>query len=66
MIAICLRMGVAPRAEIETSNHAGYYLDLGVRHFCMGSDINILYDWLSEEGDAFHSPMGQAKAVAAG
>jgi len=32
----------------------------------MGSDINILYDWLSEEGDALRSVMGQAKAVAPG
>jgi 2-keto-3-deoxy-L-rhamnonate aldolase RhmA len=66
VIATCLRMGVAPRAEIETSADAGYYLDLGVRHFCIGSDINILYDWLSEEGDALRSVMGLAKAVVAG
>ena len=56
-MATCLLMGVAPRAEIETSTDASYYLDLGVRHFCIGSDINILYDWLSEEGDALRTVM---------
>jgi 4-hydroxy-2-oxoheptanedioate aldolase len=66
VIATCLRMGVIPRAEVETPADAGYYLDLGVRHFCLGSDINILYNWLAEEGGSLRKVMSQASVVAAG
>lgn len=46
-----LRMGVPPRAEINTADQAKYYLDLGVRHFCIGTDVNILFNWWKEHGD---------------
>ena len=29
-----------------------YYLDLGVKHFCVGTDISILHNWWKEEGEA--------------
>jgi 2-keto-3-deoxy-L-rhamnonate aldolase RhmA len=46
-----LRMGVPPRAEIGSVDDAKYYLDLGVRHFCLSTDIVILYNWLRENGE---------------
>lgn len=46
-----LKMGVPPRAEINTADQAKYYLDLGVRHFCIGTDVNILFNWWKEHGD---------------
>ena len=52
VIETSLRMGVQPRAEISEPEEAGYYLDLGVRHFCMASDLTILHDWLKEKGDS--------------
>lgn len=52
VIETSLRMGVPPRAEINTADQAKYYLDMGVRHFCIGTDVNILYDWLKEHGDS--------------
>jgi len=45
-----LEMGVQPRAEINTPDEARQYLDLGVRHFCLGSDISVLYHWWSQNG----------------
>jgi len=50
VIETALRMGVAPRAEINSVDQAGYYLDLGVRHFSLGTDFYILYHWLEENG----------------
>jgi hypothetical protein len=38
-----IKMGVPPRAEINTSDQAKYFLDMGVRHFSVGTDINILH-----------------------
>ena len=51
VIETSLRMGVPPRAEINTADQAKYYLDMGVRHFCIGTDVNILYNWWKEHGD---------------
>lgn len=45
-----LRMGVPPRAEIGGVDEAQYYLDLGVRHFSLGTDIMIVYNWLKQNG----------------
>jgi 4-hydroxy-2-oxoheptanedioate aldolase len=46
-----IRMGVPPRAEINTSDQAKYFLDMGVRHFCIGTDITILHQWWKGQGE---------------
>ena len=46
-----IKMGVPPRAEINTSDQAKYFLDMGVRHFCIGTDINILHQWWKAQGE---------------
>jgi 4-hydroxy-2-oxoheptanedioate aldolase len=55
VIETCLKMGIPPRAEIQTSADAPFYLDLGVRHFSIGTDIQIIFDWLREQGTALRS-----------
>ena len=52
MIKTALTLGIAPRVEIGRPEQAKPYLDLGVRHFCMGWDVEILFDWFKREGDA--------------
>jgi len=47
-----LRMGVPPRAEINSPDDAKYYLDMGVRHFSIGTDIYVLWDWMKTNGEA--------------
>ncbi len=42
VLARCLAAGIPARAEITEPAEAAYYLDQGVRHFCIGTDINIL------------------------
>jgi 2-keto-3-deoxy-L-rhamnonate aldolase RhmA len=51
VIETALKMGVPPRAEINSVDQAKYYLDLGVRHFCIGTDISILYNWWQDNGE---------------
>lgn len=46
-----LRMGVQPRAEIMTADDAKRFLDMGVRHFSLGTDIYILHNYLQKHGD---------------
>jgi len=47
-----LEMGIQPRAEIKTPEEAIRYLNLGVRHFCLGTDISVLYEWWKRNGGA--------------
>jgi len=55
-----LRMGIPPRAEINSADEAKYFLDMGVRHFCIGTDINILYNWCRQHGDALRKALSGA------
>ena len=57
VIAKALAAGVHPRAEIDAPDAAKYYLDLGVRHFCMETDIAILFKWLKENGEELRAAL---------
>ncbi|MDE0100105.1 MAG: aldolase/citrate lyase family protein [Truepera sp.] len=46
-----IRMGVPPRVEIDSPDQARAYLDMGVRHFSIGTDIGILYGWWQRNGE---------------
>jgi 3-hydroxyisobutyrate dehydrogenase-like beta-hydroxyacid dehydrogenase len=45
-----LRMGVVSRAELNVPAEAEYYLNLGVKHFCLGADVTTIYNWSKENG----------------
>ncbi|MGO9661430.1 MAG: HpcH/HpaI aldolase family protein [Acidimicrobiales bacterium] len=62
VIATAQRHGVAARAEIADARSAEYYLDLGVRHFCVGHDVGILHSWFSDQGAAMRSMLGELPA----
>ena len=47
---MALEMGVAPRAEIGTADEAKEYLDMGVKHFSIGADMQILFDYWKNTG----------------
>lgn len=51
---MALDKGVQPRAEIATVGEAKQYLDMGVRHFSIGTDLTILHGWWKENGDELH------------
>ena len=50
VIKTALKMGVEARAEIMTPDQAERFLDLGVKHFCIGTDLTVLYLWWMEKG----------------
>ena len=43
-----LEMGIQPRAEISDPEDAKPLLDQGIRHFALGTDIVILFNWWKE------------------
>ena len=47
-----IKHGVPPRAEITSVDQAKYFLDLGVRHFNLGVDLGILFNWWKTNGEA--------------
>jgi 2-keto-3-deoxy-L-rhamnonate aldolase RhmA len=55
VIESALRHGIQPRAEIGHAREAVWYLELGVRHFCVGHDVAILHNWWSEQGEMMRS-----------
>lgn len=50
MIESALKVGIAPRAELNTPAEAEYYLNLGVKHFCLGADVTTVFTWCKENG----------------
>ena len=46
------RRGIPARAEIRDASGAERYLEMGVRHFCVGWDVRILHDWFTDQGKA--------------
>jgi 4-hydroxy-2-oxoheptanedioate aldolase len=46
------RRGIPARAEIRDAAGAQPYLEMGVRHFCVGWDVRILHDWFTQQGTA--------------
>ena len=51
VIKTALKAGVQPRAEISHPNEARYYTDMGVRHFSLGVDLSILFNWWRDNGE---------------
>jgi 2-keto-3-deoxy-L-rhamnonate aldolase RhmA len=55
MIEVALAHGVQPRCEIGSPDQAKYYIDLGVRHFCLGDEIGNAARFWSQQGGALRS-----------
>jgi 2-keto-3-deoxy-L-rhamnonate aldolase RhmA len=49
-IKIAQKCGIIPRVELFSydAEVAQRYLDLGIRHFCIGYDVAIQYNWIRE------------------
>ena len=54
VIRTALKMGIAPRAEISHPEESARYCELGVKHFCIGTDVSILFNWFRDYGKAMN------------
>ena len=67
-IKTALRMGLHPRVELRDPSQAKRYLQMGVKHFCIGWDVRILADWWDSKGaemrDMLKAKAGKAKPKA--
>lgn len=64
VLAKCLAAGIPARAEITDPADAPYYLEQGVRDFCIGTDLNILYSWLEARGGELAEIIGADRSDA--
>jgi 4-hydroxy-2-oxoheptanedioate aldolase len=59
-IELALKMGKNPRVELRDPGQAAKYLEMGVKHFCIGTDTVILHDWFKSRGHALGELVGRA------
>jgi 2-keto-3-deoxy-L-rhamnonate aldolase RhmA len=56
------KRGIPARAEIRDAQGAGRYLEMGVRHFCVGWDVVTLHTWLTDQGKAMRAVLSDSVA----
>jgi len=51
MIELALKKGVNPRVEIASFEQAKPYVEMGVHHFCIGTDLRVIYGWCQQQAE---------------
>jgi len=49
MIELAIKKGVAPRVEVASFEQAKPYIEMGVRHFCIGWDLVTIFGWCKQQ-----------------
>ena len=57
-IETALKKGLHPRVELRDPSQAARYLDMGVKHYCIGWDVRILADWWDTKGAEMRGLLG--------
>lgn len=58
MIEMALKKGIRPRVEISNFTEAKPFIDMGVKHFCIGWDIRIIFEWCKTQGENMRKLLG--------
>lgn len=59
IIEVALAHGVQPRCEIYSPDQAEKYMAMGVRHFCIGDEFDILKDYWNNVGGTMKKIAGK-------
>jgi 2-keto-3-deoxy-L-rhamnonate aldolase RhmA len=51
MIEAALKKGIHPRVEIGSFEQAKPFVDMGVRHFCIGWDTGVISQWCTQQAE---------------
>ena len=51
MIQTAIKKGVLPRVEIGSFEQAKPYIEMGVRHFCIGWDTSVIAQWCRRQSE---------------
>ena len=63
-IETALKMGLHPRVELGDIKQAAPYLEMGVKHFCIGWDVRILHEWWRVNGEGMRAMIAGSKPAA--
>src|SRR5690242_8910914 len=61
-IETALAKGLHPRVELSDIELAAPYLEMGVKHFCIGWDVRILHDWWRVNGEGMCAMLCKGEA----
>jgi 2-keto-3-deoxy-L-rhamnonate aldolase RhmA len=62
-IETALAKGLHPRVELADITQAAPYLEMGVKHFCIGWDVRILHDWWRANGEGMRAMLAKAASA---
>ena len=62
-IETCLKLGIHPRIEISEPAEAESYIEMGVKHFCIGWDVRILHNFWTSRGATMQKLLGMEVAA---
>ena len=62
-IETALAKGLHPRVELADISQAAPYLEMGVKHFCIGWDVRILHDWWRINGAGMRTMLAPATST---
>ena len=62
MIELAIKKGIAPRVEVGSFEQAKPFLEMGVRHFCIGWDTLVISQWCRQQGDGIKGLLGEVAA----
>ena len=51
MIELALEKNVAPRVELRSFEQTKPFIDMGVRHFCIGWDVRTIFEWCEKQSE---------------
>ena len=55
---LALAKGIQPRSEIGEPEQAPEQIELGVKHFAIGTDLFMIYQWVNERAGALRELVG--------
>lgn len=58
-IETAIKMGVRPRVELNTWEDSRPYIDMGVKDFCIGSDVRSFFDFCKDQGENIAKALGK-------
>jgi len=58
-VAASIERGIRPRVELSSFEHAGPWIDRGVKDFCVGWDVRVIYDFCRRQGEELAKLLGR-------
>jgi 4-hydroxy-2-oxoheptanedioate aldolase len=58
-IAAAIELGIRPRVELASFEQAGPWIDMGVKDFCVGWDVRVIYDFCRRQGEELAKLLGR-------